>query len=1487
MHSIIQAQASDQDLKFIQLKKYQISSKNENGFGSCLVVDRNRSIIFVCCLDEIIYVPVLNLMNFDVWTKEFLKTIETNINGRLSFKIKSDAQFDAHLLSISNKGYGTKLAVACNDQTKLFLFFYDLKSIYSNQAVFYNYFNFPILNNGKVSLRFASWHPEMNDNILACSLTDGSFYIVHVSDYPQKIITLLHHLSNNVSAFCWSPKGKQIVISFNNFVLSQYKFQLGDSKDMNSSFQESKRISLPENYHQFRIQNIHWMSTFNFLLICRNPDDTETSFLLMSIPSAKATGSDAVTKIVDFGRLIIETNETDDPFKSGLLSLENLIFAFTNRSSDFCLIGCNDQNALNVCENWFEIIIDDDYRLMFDDSSVTICGLSFISGISHQFKYSSIMKGGPNRPLAITYDSLGHLTMFQVDYENVENENLLKVPVAAKTLKPSADSLNSFAEKSTKTIENSFHSDVEKVIENSNSVTNFISAKSEQQVQQPVQQSLNPQFSISVNQPSQKQEQTFSAIKASNSTLNEAEESDNRTKDLFCEEIILNIDEFEKNLKSLKSSWNEVLHSSEIGDVKEQDKIRFETKFIDQMLNDISTSFEMMSNDVENLKISYLELDYLYQETKSLLDRNTDPKYRLILQKRNLNSIILRSLKKIASLKDYIEIQLRELNSKFDLEWHEWLQQHKKRSSALSSPLSSSFQNHHFSKRHSSPTSPFVSFIESPEKNQSNDLDFPENNPINIINRALNNNQTLIVNLKNILKTISNRLLEERDSYSLNGCNDILNLVETFKNASISNKSSIKIDLNPHQKLITFRCMTKERKNSLKNFLENRHTVPVRHCRPCSNAGDFNEKSSFISALEKIKNKKSILDCKKIAEKIERDGKTEVIEKSQNLTKNNRLSSSDSSSVESKITLSLSKFNSNSLSNQNLKISSSVTSDSKSVAQPEKSLQTFSFKSSPIHVETTVKLPSPKPISQTTKASTITSTSNQPTFNICSINDPKTQPSLETQNLWKFPASSVNNIEIIKQISNPLNSSTNQLSPSKEISQFKELNAPLASTSHEKLPNQKIPISKSFPEPVCTTAIVTAPISSILNTLPKFNVEKSEVEDSKVSQNIPRDDATSSLDFGSLNFSKKLDTPEPKFFLQTPENSTEKSDIVLNPIKTSISTPLNNTANISTTTNSIASQSQSLQTSTTASSSSFFTSLKSPSFPSFSTNLFESKTPSFSFGVKPASTTVESALQPNTSQVIASSSASITTAPQSIGSFSFSNAISALAANDSNNIAATAPASILQQPSLSFSSNTSSLFVPTTTPPSSSSSSSLFFSQPQKPFQNIFSTNSQAGSGFTGFSSFSFGNQTSKLATEPSTASSFFSQSNIKPSNQVPFSQQPSQSQPFSNPVFGAPASFGSSPIFGEKATFDRGFANISNDQSTQPFDTSKAFGGNLISNNDLSFNTFANQSTIGSDSAFNTMSFGGNSFLGSSGNGSFFSKIQPNNSDAFTQRRG
>lgn len=214
----------------------------------------------------------------------------------------------------------------------------------------------------------------------------------------------------------------------------------------------------------------------------------------------------------------------------------------------------------------------------------------------------------------------------------------------------------------------------------------------------------------------------------------------------------------------------------------------------------------------------------MLEETRSLLARNTDPKYRNLLRQRSLDPITARRVAEIHQLTSYIDVQLRELDNKFDLEWQEFLRQKKATNTKLK-PL-----GHKNYKCRSTPTSPLYSFIdEVPEKRK-------EKYSVKIIYQALTNNQRLI-------KTLQTQLESFKDCSTPNSMkNKVDRVADLLNNCSL--KSSTKHIVQ---------CLPNKQKLPLKTFLESQHSVPIRLCGPCISERDCTQKSRFLSVLEKIK----------------------------------------------------------------------------------------------------------------------------------------------------------------------------------------------------------------------------------------------------------------------------------------------------------------------------------------------------------------------------------------------------------------------------------------------------------------------------------------------------------------------------------------------------------------------------------------------------------------------------------------------------------
>lgn len=457
-----------------------------------------------------------------------------------------------------------------------------------------------------------SWHPEMNDNVFACSLTDGSLYILYISDSDKQIVNILSSLNNNnVTSFSWSPKGKQIVVAFASSQFSQFKIQIDDKHLVQSTpLTLAKKVDLPNEFRDYKIINICWISTFNFLIVGYKQENSDSCYMLVSIPSAKATGADAVMKIVDFGCINMESIKNDYPFEVDFHHLDNFIITYTNKSFNFSSLGCLNSSETSSYIKWSEVNLDDDNCLMIPmskDDFILPRGLALTRGTSQVFKFGSMQKGGIDRNFAIVYSQLGQVTLFLIDFDKQSIINLPKLQ-ANNAVKPVVASLN----------------------ENSNKILSTISQSLVPSKSIPHQSSLSqlenqpstvPIATVQNNVTSRNQlESTNTASTIPNSQLNASSEPVTNKQDpdpeikldkFYVDEIVSNMKEFGIELKLLIKSQKNVMSKCLIGSSEDFEKIMSETQQSQLILDELTDEYLSLNTDVNNLQVHIISLCFI------------------------------------------------------------------------------------------------------------------------------------------------------------------------------------------------------------------------------------------------------------------------------------------------------------------------------------------------------------------------------------------------------------------------------------------------------------------------------------------------------------------------------------------------------------------------------------------------------------------------------------------------------------------------------------------------------------------------------------------------------------------------------------------------------------------------------------------------------------------------------------------------------------
>ena len=76
-------------------------------------------------------------------------------------------------------------------------------------------------------------------------------------------------------------------------------------------------------------------------------------------------------------------------------------------------------------------------------------------------------------------------------------------------------------------------------------------------------------------------------------------------EDLYYEEILTNIKEFDHQLRQSMHSLRNLLRKTAIGTNEKQERIKFESKFITEMLENILSSYGSLNLDVNDLQVTH------------------------------------------------------------------------------------------------------------------------------------------------------------------------------------------------------------------------------------------------------------------------------------------------------------------------------------------------------------------------------------------------------------------------------------------------------------------------------------------------------------------------------------------------------------------------------------------------------------------------------------------------------------------------------------------------------------------------------------------------------------------------------------------------------------------------------------------------------------------------------------------------------------------
>ena len=434
----------------------------------------------------------------------------------------------------------------------------------------------------------------------------------------------------HVTSFSWSPKGKQLVLAFRDSTkehFSQFKLPINE-KDLtqNIPFDEVKKISLPNEFNGFYACNIHWISTFTFMAICYKPEENDSHYTLVKIPSNKATGADAIIKVSDLNCINIDSENQNMPIDVNYLSCDNVFFTYTNRSSQLALIGCQNVAEVSDFNRWGEIALEDDSNLWLptittNDQFAPICGFALAAGTDKQIRFSnSVVRGGTDRYYALVYTQHGHLTLFMCDYdENISSALFFPAPSKPATLiKPTVSSsvinqssITNASSNLIKLLGDTPSSSLKPLATAFTSSSTFPSQSQTISFKASTTESLPLTLNSAVKDISFKPE-AFNNNSSSNTNVKSivpTKSNDTKTdqlvsnNQLYEEEIRKNVNEFSKEIETKISSQRKIITSDKIGSDEEFEMIKNEFNLIQNLLNNLTEQFEANKLEVDDLLV--------------------------------------------------------------------------------------------------------------------------------------------------------------------------------------------------------------------------------------------------------------------------------------------------------------------------------------------------------------------------------------------------------------------------------------------------------------------------------------------------------------------------------------------------------------------------------------------------------------------------------------------------------------------------------------------------------------------------------------------------------------------------------------------------------------------------------------------------------------------------------------------------------------------
>ncbi|BFZ05689.1 hypothetical protein BsWGS_08728 [Bradybaena similaris] len=239
------------DFEFIQLCKFRVTSSDKDisaNRGKLLACSSQFGLLVYATAQGFSVVRTVDLLAIDRSKgKERSKVVVEDIPVLASISLCSPVQY----MDVSCDGLF--LAVVVQDLGHMCILFFDVRSFAEKGTDPIPFACSQVNASHSAEVWDLSWNPAV-PNMLAVCTSDGNVELIDVTDTPKVIAVLVAAVG--ATCFCWSPKGKQLLVGRKDGTLAQYDHGL----------LEKKIWPCPDILNgPHRVVDVVWQSTYVFM----------------------------------------------------------------------------------------------------------------------------------------------------------------------------------------------------------------------------------------------------------------------------------------------------------------------------------------------------------------------------------------------------------------------------------------------------------------------------------------------------------------------------------------------------------------------------------------------------------------------------------------------------------------------------------------------------------------------------------------------------------------------------------------------------------------------------------------------------------------------------------------------------------------------------------------------------------------------------------------------------------------------------------------------------------------------------------------------------------------------------------------------------------------------------------------------------------------------------------------------------------------------